>query len=63
MQAVCGAIEQVRRRLADDGPVPKAFLAGGAAADIAPYLTEPVEVVDNLVLEGVLALAESSPRG
>lgn len=59
MQAVCGAIEQMRRRLAGDGPAPKAFLAGGAAADIAPYLTAPVEVVDNLVLEGVLALAES----
>jgi type III pantothenate kinase len=63
MQAVCGAIEQMRRRLADDGPVPKAYLAGGAAADIAPHLTAPVEVVDNLVLEGVLALAEASTRG
>jgi len=63
MQAVCGAIEQTRRRLAGDGPVPKGFLAGGAASDIAPYLTAPVEVVDNLVLEGVLALAEGSTRG
>jgi type III pantothenate kinase len=62
MQAVCGAIEQMRRRLASDG-APKAFLSGGAAADIAPYLTEPVEVVDNLVLEGVLALAHASERG
>ena len=62
MQAVCGAIEQMRRRLAEDGAAPKAFLAGGAAADIAPYLTEPVEVVDNLVLEGVLALAHASER-
>jgi type III pantothenate kinase len=63
MQAVCGAIEQVRRRLADDGPVPRAYLAGGAAADVAPHLTAPVEVVDNLVLEGVLALALSpTPR-
>ena len=50
----------MRRRLADGGPTPKAFLAGGAAPDIAPYLTEPVEVVDNLVLEGVLALAQAS---
>ena len=33
------------------------ILSGGAAADIAPHLTEPVDVVDNLVLEGVLALA------
>ena len=60
MQAVCGAIEQMRRRLDADGPVPKAFLSGGAAADIAPHLTPPVEVVDNLVLEGVLALAQSA---
>jgi type III pantothenate kinase len=60
MQAVCGAIEQMRRRLDADGPVPKAFLSGGAAADIVPHLTAPVEVVDNLVLEGVLALAELS---
>ena len=30
---------------------------GGAAHLIAPHLSEPVEVVDNLVLEGVLVLA------
>ena len=60
LQAVCGAIEQLRRRLGDDGPLPKAFLSGGAAADVAPHLTAPVEVVDNLVLEGVLALAQSA---
>jgi hypothetical protein len=50
----------MRRRLDAEGPVPKAFLSGGAAVDIAPHLTAPVEVVDNLVLEGVLALAEST---
>ena len=57
MQAVCGAIEQMRLRLAGDAALPKCFIAEGAAADIAPHLTAPVEVVDNLVLEGVLALA------
>lgn len=62
LQAVCGAIEQMRRRLGEDGPVPKAYLSGGAAADVAPHLTAPVEVVDNLVLEGVLALAESTAK-
>ena len=51
----------MRRHLGEDGPPPKAFLSGGAAGDIAPHLTAPVEVVDNLVLEGVLALAESKP--
>jgi hypothetical protein len=35
------------------------FLAGGAAADLAPHLTAPLELVDNLVLEGVLVLAEA----
>src|SRR5882724_1806403 len=30
MQAVCGAIEQMRRRLDAEGPLPKAFLSGGA---------------------------------
>jgi type III pantothenate kinase len=57
MQAVCGAVEQMRARLATADVPTRCFLSGGAATDIAPHLTEPVEVVDNLVLEGVLALA------
>jgi type III pantothenate kinase len=57
MQSICGAIEQMRARLATADAPTKCFLSGGAAADIAPHLTEPVDVVDNLVLEGVLALA------
>jgi type III pantothenate kinase len=59
VQAVAGAIEQVRARLKerDDAEV-KCFVAGGAASEIAPHLNQPLEVVDNLVLEGVLALAE-----
>jgi type III pantothenate kinase len=59
MHAVCGAIELMRYRLSPDVSI-KCFLAGGAAADIAPHLTGPVDVVDNLVLEGVLALALDS---
>ena len=56
LQAICGAIQQMRAKLrADDADV-KCFLAGGAAQEIAPYLAGPVEVVDNLVLEGVLLL-------
>jgi type III pantothenate kinase len=57
MQALCGAIEQMRNRLAGDGAPAKCFISGGAAVEIASRLTQPVEVVDNLVLEGVLALA------
>ena len=57
VQAVCGAIEQMRTRLAGDGVTVQCVLGGGAAGDIAPHLTAPVEVVDNLVLEGALAIA------
>jgi type III pantothenate kinase len=57
VQAVCGAIEQMRGRLTVDGAAVKCILGGGAAGEIAPHLTPPVEVVDNLVLEGALALA------
>jgi type III pantothenate kinase len=56
VQAVSGAIEQMRQRLGAD-PAPKCLISGGAADEIAPHLTAPVEVVDNLVIEGVLALA------
>ena len=57
VQAACGAIEQRRRRLRGHGPEVTCFLAGGSAPDIVPHLAAPVELVDNLVLEGVLVLA------
>jgi len=57
MSAVCGAIEAMRRRVDPNAERVRCYLAGGAAAEIAPHLNPPVEVVDNLVLEGVLALA------
>ena len=62
MQGMCGAIEQMRRRLGSEEAMPRVIMSGGAAAEIAPHLTAPVEVVDNLVLEGVLTLAEASDR-
>ena len=62
VQALCGAIEQMRQRLGGEEARSRVILSGGAAAEIAPHLTAPVEVVDNLVLEGVLALAESSAK-
>jgi type III pantothenate kinase len=55
--AVCGAIESMRRRVDPRAEQVRCYLAGGSAAEIAPHLNAPVEVVDNLVLEGVLALA------
>jgi len=60
VQAVTGAIELMRLRLDTEDRAARCFIAGGAAPEIAPYLTGSVEVVDNLVLEGVLALADAS---
>lgn len=57
VHAVAGAIEQMRARLNAGQHGSRCFLAGGAAPEIALHLTGEVEVVDNLVLEGVLALA------
>jgi type III pantothenate kinase len=58
VQAICGAIELARGRIQRRDAVVKCLLAGGAAAEIAPHLGDDTEVVDNLVLEGVLALAQ-----
>ena len=60
MQAVCGAIEQMRTQRRVTGSDVMCYLTGAVAPDIAPYLSGPLEVVDNLVLEGVLALAAES---
>lgn len=57
VQAVAGAISRMRERLSSTTGEVKCFISGGAASEIAPCLEAPVELVDNLVLEGVLALA------
>jgi len=59
VQAIAGAVLQMRARLGEDAGTVKCYLAGGAAPEIAPHLGAPVEHVENLVLEGVLALAET----
>jgi len=35
------------------------YATGGAAGELAVHLAPPVEVVDNLVLEGALALVDA----
>jgi len=63
VEAVCGAIELTRARLRGDDVAVRCYLTGAAAHEIAPHLTGPLEVVDNLVLEGVLALAAEEHAG
>jgi type III pantothenate kinase len=57
IHAICGAVELLRLKVRyEDAPV-RVFLSGGTARQVAPYVSDPLEVVDNLVLEGVLLLA------
>jgi len=58
--AICGAIELLRLKVSHDSSAVTCFLSGGAAHEVAPYLSGPLEVVDNLVLEGVLLLASEA---
>jgi type III pantothenate kinase len=63
MQAICGAIEQMRRQIDTDAAKVRVYLGGGAAPEILPHLNPPVEVAEYLVLEGVLALAGVAEAG
>ena len=64
INASCGAIERMAHFLEETGqPAPICVLSGGGAAVIAPHLNLEVKLVDNLVLEGLLAIAkERLPR-
>lgn len=58
VQAACGAIVRQYALLGDDSaPV---VLSGGAAAVLHEYLKMPLHVVDDLVLRGLLLIAQES---
>jgi type III pantothenate kinase len=54
MAAQLGAIERMRRLLPESAPI---LLSGGAARLLQAALNRPVNVVDNLVLEGLAQIA------
>ncbi|HSD60895.1 MAG TPA: type III pantothenate kinase [Burkholderiales bacterium] len=58
IQALGGAVERMARLLRERaGAEPRCILSGGAAPLLAPRLGLPLEVADNLVLEGLLIIA------
>ncbi|HZV53836.1 MAG TPA: type III pantothenate kinase [Rhodocyclaceae bacterium] len=59
LQATAGAIERMYRQIAN-GRDPICLLSGGAAGGVSPRLTLPLRSVDNLVLEGLAAIAGGS---
>jgi len=60
VQALAGAVERMAAELARHSvprAAPRCVLSGGNAAWLAPELNLEVLIVDNLVLEGLLAIA------
>ncbi|GAB7126387.1 hypothetical protein JCM19000A_08940 [Silvimonas sp. JCM 19000] len=61
LTALAGAILAMRQRLALRGDEPLLLLSGGDAARVASLLNTPHQLVDNLVLHGLAALAFAPP--
>lgn len=63
VNALAGAVERMQRYMEQTGQIaPLVVLSGGAAGLLASQLNARVEVVDNLVLEGLICIAlDSTP--
>jgi type III pantothenate kinase len=58
INALAGAVERMLRFMRDAGQeAPLTVVSGGGALALAPHLNGAVEVVDNLVLEGLVHIA------
>lgn len=63
VNALAGAVDRMRGYMEETGQgTPRVVLSGGASALLRPRLNAVVELVDNLVLEGVLEIAQQEPR-
>jgi type III pantothenate kinase len=61
VNALAGAVERMLRFMEEAGQgEPLTLVSGGAAQLVAPQLNGTVEVVDNLVLEGIVCIARDS---
>jgi type III pantothenate kinase len=58
--AITGAIERMHRHLHEFcGTAPYTLMTGGAGWKVSPYLDVPHELVETLIVDGVLAIAAS----
>jgi len=61
LQAGVGAIERMRRKMEAAGIAPLiVLLSGGAAGELAPHLSMPFSIYENLVLDGIALIARAS---
>jgi type III pantothenate kinase len=56
IEATTGAIERMFRRMAANSPA-VCILTGGAAGELEPHLSMPLQRVDDLVLKGLMLVA------
>jgi len=59
--AVAALIDRSVEEAAEGGGHPALLLTGGAAAEVQPYLSRPVESIPDLVLRGLAVLAGAEP--
>jgi type III pantothenate kinase len=58
--AIAGAVDRMVQHVQSHcGAAPKCIMTGGAGWKVAPSMTQPFELVDNLIFEGLLQLAHS----
>ena len=61
IQASVGAVEMVRIAMSEEGHAPATcLLSGGAAPLLEARIPTPLRRVDNLVLEGLISIAQHS---
>lgn len=61
IDALCGAVERMRQRLAArSGREVLILLTGGDAALLQPHLPAPLQMVDNLVIYGLAKVADNT---
>ena len=61
LHAAAGAVERMARTMAQAGHAPeRALVSGGAAAELAPHLSLPVAIHENLVLDGLALIARAA---
>lgn len=59
IQAACGAITRMLEALAQrEGQVPCLVLSGGASRALAPHLSQPHDIIDTLVLDGLIRILQ-----
>lgn len=62
IHSIVGAIERMHNLLSVhiDHPVETCIMSGGGASLLIPFIKIPTKVIDNLVLEGLVVIAENS---